>query len=662
MCFIVPRSFRRSARGVLFLFLLMLPGAGNLVAQWTALGPEGGDVRSLAEDPRHPERIFLGTSAGQMFLSSDNGMSWSRFAHLGEGDDYVLDNIEVDAESGAIYAGAWTPEKAGGDLFRSRDGGLTWSVLSGMRGKSIRALAMAPSDPKILVVGALDGVYRSRDGGEIWERISPSDDRRFRNVESVAIDPQNPHMIYVGTWHLGWKTADGGETWRPIKNGVVDDSDVFSITIDYSDSRNIYLSTCSGIYKSEYSAEFFHRLNGIPYSARRSRVLKQDPVNPLVFYAGTTDGLWRSDDAGNSWRALLAGVTVNDVQLDARDPSRVLLATDRGGVLLSTDGGVTFAPSNRGFSHRSVASVLVDAEDSQTIYAGVLNDKEFGGVLVSRDRGKNWRQLSTGMENLDIFSLAQAEDGDLLAGTSNGIYRLVRGSSVWQAAGTVFLQSTAPVQSSPSAIPTRLPLWTKITLQTRVAQLEITPRKWFAATAMGLYESRDQGRSWQGGPLIGHKDFRTVHASNSIVLATTSRAALLSSDGGWSWTELQLPAFVTTVYGATVEAGNILWLATHQGALRSSDAGATWELVAPHLLYHVTAIVYAEADHRLLAIARAGRLFTSTDGGRSWRIEHTGFALRSIAAVHGRLFAATSFNGVIAQGASADAPVSATGK
>lgn len=663
MRFIAPLLLRRSALGISLSVLLILLGARNLVAQWTPLGPEGGDVRSLAEDPRYPERIFLGTSAGQIFLSSDNGMSWNRFAHLGEGDDYVLDNIEVDPNSGDIYVGAWTSGRTGGDLFRSRNGGRTWAILPGMRGKSIRALAMAPSNPRILIVGALDGVYRSRDGGGSWEQISPSDERQFRNVESVAIDPQDPQIIYVGTWHLGWKTADGGETWRPMKNGVVDDSDVFSITIDYNDSRNIYLSTCSGIYKSEYSAELFHKLNGIPYAARRSRVLKQDPANPLVLYAGTTDGLWRSDDAGDSWRALLADVTVNDVHIDPRDPRRVLLATDRGGVLLSTDGGVTFTPSNHGFSHRSVASVLVDAEDSQTIYVGVLNDKEFGGVLVSRDRGKNWRQLNTGIENLDVFSLAQAENGDLLAGTSNGIYKLARESSEWQPAGTVFLQNSAPAEKSQPDFPTRLPLWTKIRLQARVMQLEIAPRRWYAATAMGLYGSRDQGRSWQGGFLLGHKDFRTVHVSNSTVLATTSQAALLSSDGGWNWTELQLPAFVGTVYGATVGPGNVLWLATHQGALRSSDAGATWELVAPHLLYHVTALVYDEEGHRLLAIARAGGLFSSTDGGKSWRIEHTGFPLRSIAAVRGHLFAATTFNGVIAQAAAiADAPVTATGK
>src|ERR1051325_153414 len=102
-------------------------------AGWVLLGPEGGDARSLAYDPRDPSRLFLGTSAGELYLSTDSGAQWSRFAHLGDANDYVLDNIAVDPrDSNTIYVAAWSVETTGGDLFRSRDGGRTWQALPGM--------------------------------------------------------------------------------------------------------------------------------------------------------------------------------------------------------------------------------------------------------------------------------------------------------------------------------------------------------------------------------------------------------------------------------------------------------------------------------------------------------------------------------------------------
>lgn len=633
------------------LFSLLLPA--SLFGQWTLLGPDGGDVRSLAGDPNNPKHIFVGTSTGQIFMSRDNGVTWTRFAHLGKANDYVIDSIRINPHTGTMYVGAWSSAQPGGDLFRSYDGGGTWRTILNMHGKSIRAVTLAPSDPEIIVVGARDGVYCSRDGGDNWRRISPAGDDQFRNVESVAVDPDDPNVIYVGTWHLGWKTTDGGDTWRRIKNGVEDDSDIFSIIVDYGDTKNIYLSACSGIFKSEYSAELFHRVQGIPYSARRTRVLKQHPTNPAIIFAGTTDGLWQTEDAGKTWRRLIPGVTVNDIHIDPRDPARILLATDRGGVLLSTDGGATFEASNRGFSHRMVSALLVDATDNQTIYAGLLNDKEFGGVFVSHDGGQNWRQLNKGLGNLDVFSLVQTSNGDIIAGTSSGIFKLSHNASSWHATDVIYQQTAdADVNHGASPAvprPSSVSGWTKLRLQTRIMQLQITPTKWFAATAAGLYLSQDEGHSWNGGPLLGSQDFRSVQVLGPTVLATTTNAALLSTDGGWTWSALQLPSVVTTIYGGALESRHVLWLATQEGPLRSTDSGETWESTASGRVYQVTAIVYDAANGRLLALARGGRLFTSTDSGQSWQEQEAGFPLRVVTPLHRGVLAATASDGVIAQ-------------
>ncbi len=259
------------------------------------------------------------TSAGQLFLSEDGGNSWALFAHLGPGDDYVLDHVIFDpAHPATIFVAGWSLYNADeGDVFRSDDGGRTWRTLKAVHGKSIRAFSMSPSDPNTLVIGALDGVFRSRDGGETWQRLSPENHAEIKNIESIAIDPLNPDIIYAGTWHLPWKTEDGGASWHSISHGIAFDSDMFSIIVDPKNPSTVYASACSGMYKSMNKAELFKRILGLPHSAMRTRVLKQDPQRPLIVYAGTTGGLWKTVDGGDKWKLVTDdSVIVNDVLVD----------------------------------------------------------------------------------------------------------------------------------------------------------------------------------------------------------------------------------------------------------------------------------------------------------------------------------------------------------
>src|SRR5207248_9258806 len=131
------------------------------------------------------------------------------------------------------------------------DGGNTWEALPGMHGKSVRAMAIFPSDSKVLVAGALDGVFRSKNGGNSWERISPPSHAEIKNIESIAIDPKNSDIVYAGTWHLAWKTDVGGACWHDINKGMIDDSDVFSIIVDSTHPSVLFAIACSAIYKCD---------------------------------------------------------------------------------------------------------------------------------------------------------------------------------------------------------------------------------------------------------------------------------------------------------------------------------------------------------------------------------------------------------------------------
>lgn len=630
----------------------------TLAAQtWQPLGPEGGTVRSLAFDPKNPDRIFLGTSAGRLYLSTDGGGSWLRLVHLGSSAEMVLDHIVIDpANPRNIYVAAWNAQDPNndGDLYRSKDGGRTWDLLADMHGQSIRALAMAASDPRILVAGVLDGVFRTRDGGDNWERISPEHHAEIKNVESIAVDPQNADVIYAGTWHLPWKTEDGGKTWHNIKKGVIDDSDVFTIVIDSQNTSSVYISACSGIYRSESAGDLFRKIQGIPYSARRTRSLQLDPADHKVVYAGTTEGLWKTTDAGVTWKRMTgANVVVNDVMIDPRKPAHLLLATDRGGVLASDDGGLTFTASNRGFTHRQVAALLVDHRDSSIVYAGLLNDKEFGGVFVSRDRGQLWNQMNDGLDGRDVFVLRQASDGSLLAGTDRGVFQMRATASRWLPINLVLPPKVedAPEKRGPaSGKKTSAPARAAITeLSGRVSALEVSPDRWYTATPLGFFDSVDSGVTWRKQEIPGLPKVSNIAAAERMVIVASRNAVAVSVNAGESWLPFKPfdPDF--QINSVAISPDGDLWIAAREGVFRSTDAGDTWKRILSLRLSNVVDIRFDDRG-RILAIgADSTSVYESLDNGRTWSPINSGWLLRNVLSAHGRLLATTPFDGVIIQ-------------
>jgi photosystem II stability/assembly factor-like uncharacterized protein len=243
-----------------------LVGADARAVTWFPFGPDGGDARSFAADPTDHLHLYLGTANGWIYQSRDGGKKWTRLASIGRRDDLVIDHILVDpTDPKHLVAGAWVVadlQHPDGGLFISHDGGASWTSQPEMQGQSVRALAIAPSNAKVMVAGTLKGVYRSMDGGAHWQQISSKD---VYELASVAIDPVDPGTIYVGTWHLPWKTIDGGATWTSIKDGIIEDSDVFSMLVDPRQPDVVYASACSGIYKSDdgglkfVKARGFHR-------------------------------------------------------------------------------------------------------------------------------------------------------------------------------------------------------------------------------------------------------------------------------------------------------------------------------------------------------------------------------------------------------------------
>jgi ligand-binding sensor domain-containing protein len=672
-------------RGFYRLSIVCLFGLVSLQARaaaWFPFGPDGGDARAFAADPKEPAHLYLGAANGWIYQSHDGGGTWERLARVGQRDDLVIDNILVDpADTKHLLVGAWAPgEHTDGGIFISVDGGATWAAQEEMKGQSVRALTEAPSDPKIMVAGSLDGVFRSTDSGEHWARISEEGSKEIHEVESLAIDPTDPNTIYAGTWHLPWKTTDAGKTWVSIKQGIIEDSDVFSMLVDPKQPSVVYASACSGIYKSEDGGGKFEKALGIPSDARRTRVLVQDPNHLDTVFAGTTEGLYRTYDGGSFWlQTTRPDLIVNDVYVDPANSKHVLLATDREGVWSSDDGGDSFTPSNKGFSARQIAAYVSDAQRPSTLYVGVLNDKEWGGVFVSETAGLSWSQLSDGLNGNDVFSLGQAQDGTILAGTGHGIYRLHDERWQWALADETATTPVAvpaiaapkPARSKVANTPAaRRRAAAKLRAEAEAAEaaakaaaaapkgftgsvygFAVSGETIYAATAGGVLRSSSNGATWSAVDAVPSDEWRFVAAAKTNVAAASLTAIEMSKDSGATWQAVALPAKVDQVSALAVDGRGGVWVAGREGVFVSRDVGANWTMLDDMYVRNINSLYYDEALGRMLVTSNgpATEVFEVSVATLQVTTWEAGWNLRFVRPVGDHMVGATLFDGIVVQ-------------
>jgi photosystem II stability/assembly factor-like uncharacterized protein len=625
--------------GYLALALAFAARAGA-ADSWSLTGPTGGDVRALAASPREPGVVYLGTAEGVLYRSDDAGAGWRRLEPGPGLPGMSLDNIVV-TPAGDVLIGYWRVSGAGGGVARSSDGGATFRVFEAMAGESVRALALAPSDPARIVAGTLSGVFGSDDGGASWRRISPADHPELRNVESLAIDPRDPDVVYVGTWHLPWKTVDGGQRWRPVATGMIDDSDVFTMSVDTRSRDGLFATACTGIYRSANGGASWSKLRGIPASSRRTRAFVQDPQRPERLYAGTTEGLWVSEDGGGSWS--LRGekeLVVNALEL--LPGGLLLVGTEGAGVLRSQDQGRTLVAANQGFSARLVGQLLRDPA-RQRLLAAVRNDRYYSGVLVARELEGPWTKLAEGLEGREVWSLARS-GAQVYAGTDDGLYVHRGGAATWRRlpGPAVRVGEVAPLDEGVLLLATDRGLlrsgdggqsFASIPIGSArnvLALLALPSGPVLAATPLGVYRSNDRGESFFGlssGPDAPIQRLLALGEDGRMLFATTAHGLYQSVDGGksffrcWSLAVSEVTGLAAHPNGRTVYAADF----ARGGVFKSDDAGESWSPLAvdglqPNRVWSV--ILDPERPERLLAATASGGLHALGPKGSATAASH----------------------------------------
>jgi photosystem II stability/assembly factor-like uncharacterized protein len=421
---------------------------------WRITGPSGGDVRALVVDPSNPSRFYFGTLDGQIYVSSDGAKNWRLLVNFNR--SLFVDHILVDPRDSRTLYVATHRHKDPGGFFKSSDGGLTWRESPELRNEAVHSLTQSERDPNILIAGTFNGIFKSLDSGETWTPLPTASTPGLQHVESLAIDPRDANTIYAGTWYLPYKSTDGGKTWRIIKNGIIDDSDIFAINIDPRNANHIIASACSGIYETRDAGESWHKVQGIPSQSRRTRAILQHPTIPGLVFAGTTEGFWRSAKGGenNSWMVTTSRqLEINSIAVHPQNPDTVYIGTNNYGVMVSTDGGRNFVPTNNGFSSRFVNSILPDREVAGRVYATTINTTTGGGFFfVSSDSGASWQpSIRNVPPRLIGYSVFQDErDGNLIyLGTNLGLYRSNDRGASWAPVSGKKPAITAPPRKRP---------------------------------------------------------------------------------------------------------------------------------------------------------------------------------------------------------------------
>lgn len=599
-------------------------------ADWTPRGPYGGEAEIVRTVPQQPGLVVAATRNGLIYLSANGGASWTH-RYFPAQLSGILHALEVDPRyPGVWYAGVETDNARLSGVYRTEDGGDTWTQLPGLQGKAVWSLAIWPAGPDIVAAGTSEGVFLTRDAGKSWAAISPANEPELRPVVSLAFQPTNSSIIYAGTTHLPWRTRDGGAHWESTHAGMIDDSDVFSIAVEARSPATVFASACSGVYRSDDGGSTWRRM-ATPHGAFRTYLVTLDPRHSGVVFAATSAGLLRSADGGATWKRV-SQHAVKSMAFDQADAEKIYGASATGGLLISRDGGNTFRESNNGFSNRNFVAV---AGSGNVLYISSVYEPGSGGVFRSDDDGLSWRRMSSPEMDQNIVLLAAAPDDSecLYAAGYRSLFRSRDGGQTW-------VRQFTPQGGE------------RIT-----ALLPLSHGSLLVGTAGGLF--RLTGSSWAAVPFEGgRRRVELLQRSNGGVLAAvTSAGAYRSEDGGSHWIACGQPVANAVWYGLAIDsnrAGAAL-AATSRGLFLSVDHCASWSPLRAGLEQATVSAVLFDSAHAGEALAaQFGRIFRTTDGGLSWSpLDDKGrdgsypSALLVLPAVPKRLFALFPRRGIL---------------
>jgi len=631
--------------------------------QWRLVGPfRGGRALAVSGVPGNPSLFYFGAVGGGVWKSTDAGRSWNPIF-----DAQPVASIGALAVApsnpNVVYVGSGEADMRsdiihGNGMYRSDDGGSTWSRIGLSDTRQIARIVVDPQNASRLYVAALGhayganterGVFRSNDAGKNWTKILYKDAQT--GAIDLAMDPSDSKTLYAALWQTRrppwniyppsngpgsglYKSTDAGTTWQQLRNGLPQDGlGRIGIAVAPSDRTRVYAivdARRGGLYRSDDAGLSWKLVDNDPRIWKRGWYFSNVAVDPHdrdVVYVSNTS-LYRSSNAGTSFAAIKGAPGGDDYHLlwiDPTDSDRMILASDQG-VIVSVNGARTWSswynqPTGQ-FYH-----VATDNRFPYWIYGAQQDSGAVATPSRTNHRGisfRDWQPIAAGGES-GYIAIDPADSRMIYGGTVDR-FDWLTGQD----------QDLSPEFSHPGLY---RHTWTlPVTFSHRSRALYYS--------AQVLFRSADRGRTWR----IISPDLSRAQPTTP---ATLDAPTASDKHGGVR------QGVIYSVAPSPLQSG-LIWAGTDDGLIWvTHNEGASWRNVTPRALTawskvgnieasaHDRATAYASVDRHRLDDNRP-YIYRTHDAGRNWTLISSGIpegsfvnVVREDPAQRGLLFAGT---------------------
>jgi photosystem II stability/assembly factor-like uncharacterized protein len=616
--------------------------------QWRMIGPfRGGRTRAASGVASQPNVFYVGHADGGVWKTDDYGRTWKPLF-----DSQPVQSIGAIAVAASdprvLYVstgeGLERPDLAiGNGIYKSSDGGETWTYLGLEDSQQIPSLAVDPEDPNHVYAAVLGhpygpnaerGVFRSTDGGKTWAKTLYKDENT--GACQVELDPSNPRVVYASLWRARqapwedhnayggagggiFKSTDGGDTWRQLTNGLPEALLQAFIAIAPSNPKRLYAMAASAgekevygrgrgiqLYRSDDAGESWRQTGPDERPTARIGggdlpVPKVDPKDPDTIYS-TSIVTWRSRDAGQTWKAIRGAPGGDDYQniwINPANPETMLLVGDQG-ALVTVNGGATWSS----WYNQPTAQLYHVITDHQFPYRIYAAQQESGSVGLA-SRGNDGEITVREWHPVGAIEYGYVAPDPLNANIVYGAGRTEVSRFDW-ITGQRQNVTPVPVKSD----------------QVRADRTEpilfspIDPHLLYYA-ANFIYQTVDGGQSW-----------RTISPD-----LTRQHPGIPSSVGQLAGDDPYAAKVRGTIYALapSFQTTNTVWAGTDDGLVwLTRDAGEHWTNMTPPELTPWSKVTQLSASHfddntAYLSVSRfriddlRPCILRTHDGGKSWQ-------------------------------------------
>lgn len=670
--------------GVLLAAPLPAQDLGTL--PWRHIGPSsfGGRIDDIEAIPGRPSTIFVGTAGGGVFRTTNNGTTWAPVFDRDGRSTSIGDIAIAPSDPGIVWVGTGEPNNRqsstwGDGIYRSLDGGETWTHMGLKETHHIGRVVIHPRNPNTVFVAALGhlwgpnddrGVYRTTDGGTTWKKVLAGNN--VTGAVDVALDPDG-RTVYAAMYQrqrrgfgfVGggpgsglFRSRDGGDTWEPLTNGLpVGVKGRIGIAIAPSQPNTVYAiveAKAGGVFRSDDKGSTWTRQSSLNPRPMYYSQVRVDPQHPdRVWVLGTY--VHKSIDGGKTFTTDSTGdrihVDHHALWLNPNDGNHMMLGND-GGLYFTYDGAKNWDFIDN-LPIGQFYDIDVDDRDPYYVYGGT-QDNGTWGLPVRTYNG-------VGITNADVINIAYG-DGFFTV-TDPADPRYIYANSQGGRAYRVHLATREERGIRP--VPDDAKESYRFNWSTPMVRSPHDPRTIYYG-GNKLFRTRDGGESWdvvspdltrnqewKSIPIMGIvrdsttpsrddgvSDYGTMtsvsespRSQGVLLVGTDDGQVQLSTDGGAAWTnitarfKLPAPRWVSKVLWSQHEARTayVAFDGHYDDDLapmvyRTTDGGITWSAVAGDLPvgHSVKTLAEHPSNRDVLFAGTEFGLYVTFDGGKRW--------------------------------------------